>query len=269
MSLPDFRRLASSLLPAVIAAGRIQMAYYQNGVVVENKADASPVTAADQEAEVILVAAIQAAMPGVPVVAEESAAAGHTPETADLFFLVDPLDGTREFIKKNGDFTINIGLVQTCVPVFGIIYAPALNQLFVTVGPNEAVEAHLPPASSALSLDELDLRPLNARKPPANGLVALESRSHRSPETTEFLATLPISAVQPAGSSLKFCLIARGEADLYPRIGATCEWDTAAGHAILNAAGGKVVQVDGSPFVYGKSGSKFLNPHFVAWGKPV
>ena len=269
MSLPDFRSLASALLPAVISAGRVEMAYYESGVVVERKSDTSPVTAADREAEEILVAAIQKALPGVPVIAEESAAAGHLPETGSLFFLVDPLDGTREFIKKNGDFTINIGLVQDGVPVFGLIYAPAMDQFFVTLGPDEAAESTLAPQSMATSLADLDLKPLAARRPPSDGLVALESRSHRSPETSAFLANLPIASVRSAGSSLKFCLIARGEADLYPRIGPTCEWDTAAGHAILNAAGGKVVQVDGSPFVYGKSAAKYLNPHFTAWGKPA
>jgi len=262
----DFAALTDALLPAVLEAGRIEMAYYHGIVDVGLKADASPVTAADQEAEVILLSALANAAPGVPVVAEESSAAGHTPETGRYFFLVDPLDGTKEFIKKNGDFTINIGLIADGKPIYGLVYAPAMDQLFVTVAEGHAVIAHLPPASSVRSLSECTTTRLHTRQPSLGGLVALESRSHRSAATEAFLSRLPVAEVRSAGSSIKFCMIARGEADLYPRIGPTSEWDTAAAHAVLNAAGGSVVQLDGSPLVYGKAAAKYLNPHFVAWG---
>jgi 3'(2'), 5'-bisphosphate nucleotidase len=266
MSPSSFAALTDALLPAVLEAGRVEMAYYGSHVDVQNKADASPVTAADQEAEVILIRALSQAAPSVPVVAEESSAAGNTPQTGRSFFLVDPLDGTKEFIKKNGDFTINIGLIVDGKPVYGLVYAPAMDQLYVTIGEGHAVEARLAPGSAVRPLSECQTVRLKTRAPLPAGLVALESRSHRSAATETFLKRLPISEVRAAGSSIKFCLIARGEADIYPRIGPTCEWDTAAAHAVLNAAGGSVLQVDGSPFVYGKAAEKYLNPHFVAWG---
>ena len=267
MSVSNFASLTNTLLPAVLEAGRVQMAYYESGVDVERKADASPVTAADQEAEIILVKALAAAAPSIAVIAEESSAAGSFATTGDEFFLVDPLDGTKEFIKKNGDFTINIGLIRNGKPVYGLVYAPAMSQLYVTLGDGHAIETALAPSSTVQTLDECQTSRLRTRTPPSAGLTALESRSHRSPATEEFLKTLPINEVRAAGSSIKFCLIARGEADLYPRIGPTCEWDTAAAHAVLNASGGAVLKVDGSELIYGKAADKYLNPHFVAWGR--
>lgn len=267
MITSDFAALTDALLPAVLEAGRVEMAYYATGVTVQNKADASPVTAADQEAEAILIKALAAAAPSIAVVAEESSAAGHVAKIGATFFLVDPLDGTKEFIKKNGDFTINIGLIDNGRPVYGLVYAPAMDQLYVTIGQGNAVETRIAPSCSAQSLSDLQTTRLHTRMPPSEGLTALESRSHRSAATEDFFKTLPIHRVRAAGSSIKFCLIARGEADLYPRIGLTCEWDTAAAHAILEAAGGTVLQVDGSPMVYGKTAEKYLNPHFVAWGR--
>ena len=263
----DFAALTDALLPAVLEAGRVQMAYYESGVDVHSKADASPVTAADQEAEIILLRALALAAPSIAVVAEESSAAGHIAQIGSSFFLVDPLDGTKEFIKKNGDFTINVGLVVDGRPVYGLVYAPAMDLLFVTIGEGLAVETRLAPSSTVRSLSQCQTTRLQTRTPPTGGLTALESRSHRSAATEEFLKGLPIAEVRAAGSSIKFCLIARGEADLYPRIGPTCEWDTAAAHAVLNAAGGTVLQVDGSPLIYGKTAAKYLNPHFVAWGR--
>jgi 3'(2'), 5'-bisphosphate nucleotidase len=275
MSLPDFRSLAFSLLPAVIAAARVEMDYFERGVLVEQKPDQSPVTAADREAEAILVAGIHAALPGVAVVAEESAAQGIIPKigpppgggSGQLFFLVDPLDGTRQFINNNPEFTINIGLIHNSVPIFGLIYAPALDRLFVTIGPDQAAEGHLGAKPSDARLADLKLTAIAARSPNDGGVVALGSRSHGNSATNSFLAKLSVAEVRSVGSSLKFCLIARGEADVYARLGPTCEWDSAAGHAILNAAGGRVEQIDGRPMVYGNAASQFLNPHFVAWGK--
>lgn len=263
----DHRGLADALLPAVLEAGRIEMRHYTAGVEVERKADRSPVTIADREAEEVLIAALMRVAPDIPVVAEERSAAGLTPETGKSFFLVDPLDGTREFIKKNGDFTINIGLIVDAQPVFGIVYAPAVSRLFVTLGATEAAEALVAPDAAPGSVAACRPVAITSREPDPAALVALESRSHRSEATAQFLSRYPIAEAKAAGSSLKFCLIARGEADLYPRIGETCEWDTAAGHAILAAAGGTVTRLDGSPLLYGKAGAKYLNPHFVAWGR--
>ncbi len=263
----SFAALTDALLPAVLEAGRIEMAYYGSALDVHTKADASPVTVADQEAEAVLLKALALAAPSIPVVAEESSAAGFIPKTGRSFFLVDPLDGTKEFIKKNGDFTINIGLVDEGRPVYGLVYAPAMDQLYVTIADGEAIEVRIAPSSTETSLGAFQPSRLRTRAPQRDALVALESRSHRSAATDTFLKSLPITEVRAAGSSLKFCLIARGEADLYPRIGPTCEWDTAAGHAILNAAGGTVLKIDGAPFLYGKAADKYLNPHFVAWGR--
>jgi 3'(2'), 5'-bisphosphate nucleotidase len=265
MRPPDHCALARVLLPSVLAAGRIELRHFTAGVAVERKADASPVTAADREAEAVLVEGIAKAEPGVPVVAEESLASGQTPRSADAFFLVDPLDGTREFIKGCPEFTINIGLIVDRRPVFGIVYAPVLEALYVTLGADAAI--HVRTAIGAETVDIAGLRhtPLRTRAPDVGALVALESRSHRTPATEAFLARYDIAAARQAGSSVKFCRIAAGEADLYPRLGTTCEWDTAAGHAILAAAGGSVATLDGRELVYGKSG--YRNPDFVAWGR--
>ncbi len=259
--------LADALLPALLEAGRIELAYYNGTVEVEEKSDSSPVTAADREAEAVLIRALAGAAPGIPVVAEESAAAGSIPEVGDIFFLVDPLDGTREFVKKRDEFTINVGLVVAGRPAFGAVYAPVLGELYVTLGPSEAVVANIMPDSTARSLAELQLRRIFTREPDPAALVALGSRSHRSPATEDFLSRYAITEMKAAGSSIKFCLIARGEADLYPRIGETSEWDTAAAEAVLAAAGGCVTTLDGRPLVYGKADRRFLNPHFVAWAK--
>jgi 3'(2'), 5'-bisphosphate nucleotidase len=191
------------------------------------------------------------------------------PKTDHTFFLVDPLDGTREFIHKRPEFTVNIGLVQGGRPVFGVVYAPASGLLFATIGAGVAAEAIMPVEMDEAGLASLAWTPIRAREPNGGALVALESFSHRSPETSDVLARYRISETRCAGSSLKFCLIARGDADLYPRIGPTCEWDTAAAHAVLAAAGGSVLTLDGAPLAYGKA-PRYLNPHFIAWGaRPI
>lgn len=267
MTLEDYRALVEALLPSVLVAGRIEMRHFAAGVEVETKADTTPVTIADHEAEEVLTEALQRAAPGVPVIAEEAVAAGRVPAVEDAFFLVDPLDGTRAFIKGSPEFTINIGLIVGQRPVFGIIYAPALDQLFVTLGPGVSVEATLSTQMDVTRLSQLELKPLKTRQPDPKALVAFASRSHAGQSTDEFLRHLTIAEKRKASSSLKFCLIARGDADLYARLGQTSEWDTAAGQAILDAAGGCVTTLDGAPLRYGKRDGGYANPHFVAWAR--
>ncbi len=267
MTLDDHERLVEALLPTVLEAGRIEMHHFGAGVVVDTKADTTPVTVADHEAEEAILKGLHALAPGTPVIAEESVAAGRMPEPGNEFFLVDPLDGTRAFIAGKPEFTINVGLVKDGRPVFGIIYAPALNLFFATLAQDRAVEAHLPPDSNDANFSGFDLKTLHAREPDPNALTAFASRSHASQSTDEFLNRLPIVEKKKASSSIKFCLIARGEADLYARLGDTNEWDTAAGHAILAAAGGSVTTLAGESLRYGKREARFLNPHFVAWAR--
>ncbi len=267
MRLEEYGSLVEALLPAVMAAGRVEMGHFAAGVEVSTKADATPVTIADHEAEEILTEALHRVSPGVPVIAEEAVAAGRVPAVEDAFFLVDPLDGTRAFIKGSPEFTINIGLVVAHQPVFGIIYVPARSEFFATLGPNDAIEANISTDDVSPSLSRCNLKRLVTRVPDRNALVAFASRSHATQDTEEFFKHLPIAERRKASSSLKFCLIARGEADLYARLGQTSEWDTAAGHAILNAAGGCVTTLDGKPLQYGKRDGGYANPHFVAWGR--
>jgi 3'(2'), 5'-bisphosphate nucleotidase len=263
----DHAGLARRLMPAVLEAGRIEMRHYDSGVTVETKADNSPVTVADREAEAVLVAALSRIAPATPVIAEEGAAGTQIPDAGSAFFLVDPLDGTREFINKRGEFTVNVALVVSGVPVFGIVYAPALGQLYATLGRSRSAAASVALATS--SFDDCAFTPIATRVPDARALVAVASRSHMTPEGETWLARWPIASRRDAGSSLKFCPIARGEADVYPRHGPTMEWDTAAGDAVLRAAGGIVTTVAGDPLPYGKFGAGYRNPHFVAWGTPA
>jgi 3'(2'), 5'-bisphosphate nucleotidase len=266
MQAKDFRFLADSLLSAVLAAARVQMAYLATGVAVQTKADQSPVTVADQESEAILLEGLARAAPGLPVVSEEAAAAGNIPAVEGTFFLVDPLDGTKPFIRREPHFTINIALIEGCNPVFGLLYAPALADLYVTVGPGEVGAARLAPTSEAGSLADCALVPLRTRVPDPNALRALVSQTHLDKATQRFLDGYPIVERRSLPSSLKFGLMVRGEADIYPRAGTTSEWDTAAGHAVLVAAGGTVTAFDGRPLLYGKPG--FRNSGgFVAWGR--
>jgi 3'(2'), 5'-bisphosphate nucleotidase len=259
-------KLAEMLLPVALEAGRVQMHHFRQGVAVQTKSDATPVTAADQESEAVILAALARIAPSVPVVAEEAMADGEPPLIGATFFLVDPLDGTREFIAGRGEFTINIALVVDGHAVFGLVYAPVTHDLFVTTGPNSAVRAMVTPDSGITSLAAAGTTPIAARVPNPQALVALASRSHMNAETEAFLARYAIAERRSAGSSLKFCLVAAGEADVYPRAGRTNEWDTAAGHAILSASGGRMTQLNGAPFRYGKSAERFRNPDYVAWG---
>jgi 3'(2'), 5'-bisphosphate nucleotidase len=237
-------------------------------VAVERKADESPVTAADRQAEEIILEGLARLAPGVPVIAEEAVTAGHVPDIEGRpFFLVDPLDGTKGFIKGRREFTINIALIEARRPVFGLLYAPALADFYVTLGPAEAANARLEPGSSARRLADCGLEPIRTRVPDPNALLALVSQSHLTRATERFLAGYDVIERRQLASSLKFGLIARGEADLYPRVGPTSEWDTAAGHAVLAAAGGAVTTLDGKPLLYGNAERAFVNPDFVAWGR--
>lgn len=265
MAWTDHERLAAALFPAVVEAGRVEMGYFRSNVAVLRKGDDSPVTAADHEAEAILIDALDRAAPGIPVVAEEQAAAGVIPDVGTLFFLVDPLDGTKEFVAGRDEFTINIGLVEDRRPVFGFIYAPAMERMFVTIGGKLAVEARVDPKSDA-AYNSLAWATIRSREPATDGLTALQSRTV-NPRGEAFLADLPVKEGRRLGSSIKFCLIARGDADVYGRIGPTSEWDTAAGHAILAAAGGSVTNLAGEDLSYGHAERRFTNPEFVAWGR--
>jgi 3'(2'), 5'-bisphosphate nucleotidase len=249
------------MIIAALEAGRAAHQIYHGGFEVHAKADESPVTAADHVAEEIILRHLARHAPQIAVVAEEQAAAGNIPSVAAEFFLVDPLDGTKEFIHRRGDFTVNIALIRAGEPALGVVYAPATGQLFAAdVDAARAVRAGLDPTNPVAAA----LLPIHVREVPATGMTAVASRSHRTPETDAYLARYPIAALVAVGSSLKFCLVAAGEADLYPRLGPTMEWDTAAGHAVLSAAGGQVAGPDGQPLRYGKP--QFRNPWFVASG---
>jgi 3'(2'), 5'-bisphosphate nucleotidase len=258
----DTSALLQPLIYTAVRAGGAIMAVYATDFSVRDKADASPVTAADHAAEEIILAELAALAPGIPVVAEESVAAGKVPTVGDRFFLVDPLDGTREFVSHRDEFTVNIALVEAGHPVLGVVYAPARHELYWgDVRAGQAGHLGSDPDGTMPSKGVA----ISARRAPAEGLTAVASRSHRTPETDLLLAKYPVREFRSIGSSLKFCLVASGEADVYPRVGATMEWDTAAGHAVLVAAGGRVTGLEGEPFTYGKP--KFRNGNFVAWGR--
>ncbi len=255
---------ADTLARIALDAGALIMDVYRTDFNVDRKEDSSPVTEADEKAEALILAALSEADPDLPVIAEEAVAAGNIPEHGNRFALVDPLDGTKEFINKRGEFTVNIGIIENGVPVMGVVYAPALDRLFVAESRFKAWQANAAPGSSVPA--ESERRAMTIRKAPDTGLTAIASKSHRSDETNTFLETQNIANIISAGSSLKFCLIAAGEADLYPRHGRTMEWDTAAGQAVAEAAGARVTNLDGSPLLYGKTERGYDNPHFIVWG---
>jgi 3'(2'), 5'-bisphosphate nucleotidase len=255
---------ACALADIAARAGDILMRHYAAETIASRKKDDfSPVTAADEEAEVFILAELNRIAPDVATIAEEQAAAGHIQKIGARFFLVDPLDGTKEFINRNGEFTVNIAEIVDGKPVRGVVYAPAKGRLWLGETPGGAWEVPLTPGSK-FACDASHT--IHVRKAPADGMIAVASRSHRDTKTEEYLEHYKIKDFISAGSSLKFCLVATGEADIYPRHGRTMEWDTAAGHAVLMAAGGSVTRIDGSPFIYGKSGEDFANPFFVAKG---
>jgi 3'(2'), 5'-bisphosphate nucleotidase len=246
-------------------AGDIILRHYgEIETAARRKDDHSPVTDADEEAEACILEELRMIAPGVPIIAEEEVSAGRIQDIGGRFYLVDPLDGTKEFLSRNGEFTVNIGEIVDGRPVRGVVFAPAKDRLFIGEGGCGAFDLKTNPGAEP---DFASLRPIWARPAPADGLVAVASRSHRDAKTDDYLARFPVKEFVSAGSSLKFCLVAAGEADIYPRLGRTMEWDTAAGHAVLAAAGGSVVTIDGRPFVYGKVEEKFANPFFVARGQ--
>lgn len=246
-----------------LQAGREILRHYDEGFKVESKADTSPVTAADRDAEEIILGGLRIALPEIPCVAEEAASVGNIPHCGDTFLLVDPLDGTREFINRRPDFTVNIGLIRSGHPVLGVVYAPAHGLLFA--GGTGGAFASVVHGGKAISRERIQVRSGSASRP-----VILASLSHRTPETDAYLKRFEGSEIISIGSSLKFCLLARGDADLYPRYGPTMQWDTAAGDAVLRGAGGSVKALDGTPLTYGPRNepgqAAFCNPDFIASG---
>ena len=247
--------LLQDVIPLARTAGDVIMHIYESDFSVSTKSDASPVTAADQAAEAVITEALTRLAPGIPIVAEEAHSAGTRWDLDRCFWLVDPLDGTKEFISRNGEFTVNIALVDAGKPVLGVVFAPAVDQLFAgTIGSGSFIE------------EDGVRRQIACRTPPEEGLTVVSSRSHGDQAALEqFLAGRKVARSTSAGSSLKLCKVAAGEADCYPRLGRTMEWDIAAGHAIVSAAGGSVTDLNGSELTYGKPGLD--NPHFVAWGR--
>ena len=249
----------AALIKYALNAGREIMAIYGTDFAAREKGDLTPVTEADEVAERVILDGLAAADPATPVVSEEAAAGGRIPEVGRDFYLVDPLDGTKEFISRNGEFTVNIARVRDGKPIAGVVYAPARHAIYWG-------ECDRGAARGEVTADEVvtPWKAIRVRALPAEGATVVASRSHRDPATDEYLQNIKVKSLCSAGSSLKFCLVAEGEADLYPRFGRTMEWDTAAGHAVLIAAGGKVLTIGGEPLLYGKSERGFDNPGFVA-----
>jgi 3'(2'), 5'-bisphosphate nucleotidase len=262
---PEPTRLVTVFEHLAVAAGKAIMEVYAGPIDVERKADASPVTEADRRAEEIILRGLREQWPGIPCVAEEEVSSGKLPQVGEQpFFLIDPLDGTKEFVNRREDFTVNIALVEAGVPVAGVVYAPARGELFSGAA-GAATRARV--AASGAIVERATISVRDAAASP----VIVASRSHRTPETDAIIARFPGAELVSVGSSLKFCLVAAGEADLYPRLGRTMEWDTAAGDAVLRAAGGTTLTLDGQPLTYGKRlpghVDEFANPAFISNGK--
>lgn len=251
------------MIEAALLAGREILDVYGGEIAAAAKSDQSPVTAADTRAEAVILYQLAKNWPQIPVIAEEKASSGDIPEVSGTFFLVDPLDGTREFISRNGEFTVNIAMIENGIPIFGVVFAPALDQLWWGERGNGAAMAEVTATDDAKLIS---WRTIRVRTCPADGATVLASRSHFDPATEAWLKTVKVNELVNAGSSLKFCRLAEAKADLYPRFGRTMEWDTAAGHAVLLAAGGKVLTTDGLPLAYGKREQGFANPAFIASG---
>ena len=261
----DHQRIIAIFEAAALEAGSAILEVYHQGPEIRLKGDNSPVTEADERAEAIILKHLRAFLPDFPVIAEEQVAAGLVPQiTADAFILVDPLDGTREFIARHDDFTVNIALIEKGQPVVGYVYAPALGMAYAG-RPGGAEKQLIGPDFSII-----ERLPVETRTP-QDKICALVSRSHNSAETQAYIEANAIHAQKAIGSSLKFCLLAEGLADIYPRFSRTMEWDTAAGDAVLRAAGGKTLDPSGHPLTYGKRNRKnevdFANSDFIAWAK--
>lgn len=256
----DRNALLQGMARAAVAAGAAIMAIYDSDFAVEMKQDSSPVTAADAAGEAVILDALARLAPDIPVVAEEEASAGRIPDTDGIFFLVDPLDGTKEFVSRNGDFTVNIALIEDHAPSLGVVFTPVEGRLFAgDVQMGLAWSATVDPLGAIGAAE-----PLRIRTAPTDGLAAVASRSHNSHATEAYLDQFDVASRVSRGSSLKICMVACGEADLYPRLAPTMEWDIAAGDAVLRAAGGMLSAPDGCPMSYGKP--RFFNPGFVAAG---
>lgn len=260
----DRDALAEIFAEIAVEAAAAVMAIYSGEHRAWEKADGSPVCEADEAAEAIILKRLAARLPEIPVLAEEAISRGERTAADSCFILVDPVDGTKEFLSRNGEFTVNIGLVKDGVPQAGVVYAPALGKIWI--GATAAASCLVAPGAPLPPRETR--RAIGTRRAPKEGLTALVSRSHADQETEAFLAKLPIKDRRQAGSSLKFCAVAEGEADVYPRFGPTMEWDTAAGDAILRAAGGIVVDRNGRPLRYGKAETSYRNGPFIGWGDP-
>nr|WP_302478666.1 3'(2'),5'-bisphosphate nucleotidase CysQ [Ruegeria arenilitoris] len=247
---------------ALEAGDKIMEIYDADDFDVKVKSDSSPVTEADEAADALISAGLRAAFPDILLVTEEQAAS-HSKQ-GDTFLIVDPLDGTKEFINRRGDFTVNIALVENGVPTRGVVYAPARGRMFYTLADGRSVEE-----TGALDKDKTgEVTPISVSDPDNSALLVVASKSHRDQATDDYINKYQVKDSKSAGSSLKFCLVATGEADLYPRVGRTMEWDTAAGHAVLSGAGGHVVRFDDhTPLTYGKEG--YANPFFIAYAPGV
>jgi 3'(2'), 5'-bisphosphate nucleotidase len=249
-------RLLGTARRAALAAGEAIMAVYAQEFDVRHKLDKTPVTEADLAAERVIIGMLADAFPEIPIVSEELVDAEGLPPSANRFWVVDPLDGTREFVAKNGEFAVCIGLVENGRPVLGVLHGPAVGLTYAAYGPGTATRQR----------GSGPIEPIEARAASPEGLVVVHSRSHEnSRRVGEFLESYPVLERKKCGSALKFGVIAAGEADLYPRFGTTMEWDTAAGQAILEAAGGRVENLAGEPLTYGKPGLK--NDGFIAWSR--
>jgi 3'(2'), 5'-bisphosphate nucleotidase len=259
-------RLLDELTTIVSAAAAAILAARAGSLEVRTKADLSPVTAADHAAEAVILEGLARVLPGVCVVSEEAVGRALPERIPGSFVLVDPLDGTRELVAGRDEFTINVALVSGGRPRLGIVAAPAQGILWRGIEGHGAERLRLSPGAPAGAAQERSA--IRTRPSPGSGLVAVVSRSHREPQTQTFLARLPIADRRASGSAVKFCQLAEGAADVYPRLSTTCEWDVAAGHAVLVAAGGAVVTPEGAPLTYGRMFESFRVPAFVAWGDP-
>ena len=252
--------LCNMIRRVALEAGELTLEYFDESGFdgAQAKADGSPVTLADQKAEALIEKALLDITPDIPMIGEESVADGKIPDISgvEYYWVVDPLDGTKEFVSGSGDYTVNIALVHKDTPILGVVYVPVSGELFAGCGPGTAIRW----------LEETDNeKSIHVRKAPKEGLTVVTSRSHGNSEKLEsFLSEYKVAKVIKRGSSLKICAVAAGKADIYPRLGPTCEWDTAAGDAVLRSAGGTVTDLEGQPLRYGKVGQKFLNPEFIA-----
>ncbi|MEM1138361.1 MAG: 3'(2'),5'-bisphosphate nucleotidase CysQ [Pseudomonadota bacterium] len=258
--------LLETLAILAAEAGRATLAHYRTPVAHQEKADKSPVTAADLASEAVILPGLAKHFPDIPVVSEEAASRGESPDLAERFFLVDPLDGTKEFLKGRQEFTVNIGLIDGGEPIAGAVLAPALGTLYLG---ERSVGAFKASYGEAMTGPRGALTPIRCAQAPAGDPRIVASRSHLDPATQAFIECTPHGGLVQTGSSLKFCLVAEDQADLYPRFGRTMEWDTAAGQAVLESAGGAVLCLDGTPLRYGKEDRGLDNPYFLAGVGPL